>query len=98
MDGRLKDIEREVLNCKKCSLFKERINPVFGEGDSCAKIMLIGEAPGANENMKGRPFCGKAGEVLDELLSKAGIKREDIYITNILNAGLRKIEIPKKRR
>ncbi|MBL7081219.1 MAG: uracil-DNA glycosylase [Candidatus Omnitrophica bacterium] len=74
----------EILNCKRCDLWKQRINPVVGEGDFKAGIMFVGEAPGANEDRTGKPFCGRAGEVLDELLSKAGIRREDIYITNIL--------------
>ena len=80
----MRGIKEEVLKCEECGLCKGRINPVVGEGNLKAKIMFIGEAPGANEDETGRPFCGKAGKILDELLSKAGISREDIYISNIL--------------
>lgn len=81
---KIEEIKREVLNCKQCPLYKTRTNPVVGEGSLEAKIMLVGEAPGANEDATGRPFCGAAGKILDELLSSAGIKREQVYITNIL--------------
>jgi DNA polymerase len=84
MEDTLEKIKCEVLNCKKCPLYKERRHPVIGEGDCKAKIMFVGEAPGFNEDRTGHPFCGKAGGVLDELLSFAGIRREEIYITNIL--------------
>ena len=81
---KLEEIEKEVLRCKKCPLWRTRTKPVVGEGDPKAKIMFIGEAPGASEDASGRPFCGAAGKVLDELLEEAGIKREEVYITNIL--------------
>ena len=83
----LKKIKNEVLDCKKCFLYKERIKnrfyPVVGEGNHRAKIMFVGEAPGLQEAKTGRPFCGAAEKVLDELLESAGIRREDVYITNI---------------
>ena len=77
-------IRDEVLSCKKCPLYKTRIYPVIGQGSHEADIMFVGEAPGANENKTGRPFCGNAGKVFDELLNSAELKREDIYIANIL--------------
>lgn len=84
----LKKIRDEVINCSNCPLYgyrkKNNFYPVIGEGSHWAKIMFIGEAPGFNEAKTGRPFCGAAGRILDELLNSAGIKREDIYITNIL--------------
>jgi len=80
----LEEIKAEVINCKKCDLFKIRTNPVIGEGSVSAKIMFIGEAPGANEDKTGRPFCGAAGKILDELLALIGLKREEIYIGNVL--------------
>ncbi|KPJ73324.1 DNA polymerase [Parcubacteria bacterium DG_74_1] len=84
----LKKIKNDVLNCQKCPLYIERAKskfyPVIGEGSYQASIMFVGEAPGLNEAKTGRPFCGAAGKVLDELLESAGIKREDVYITNIL--------------
>ncbi len=85
---KLRKIKEEVLVCRKCLLYEERIKgkfyPVIGEGNHWAKIMFIGEAPGLNEAKTGKPFCGTAGKILDELLEFVGIKREDVYITNIL--------------
>ncbi len=84
----LRKIRDEVINCKKCSLYRERINggfyPVIGEGNHQAKIMFVGEAPGLQEAKTGRPFCGAAGKILDWLLDSVSIKRENVYITNIL--------------
>jgi len=80
----LKKIKEEVINCKKCPLYKTRTYSVIGEGSHQAKIVFVGEAPGAQEDRTGRPFCGRAGEILDELLESVGIKREDVYIANIL--------------
>ncbi len=83
-DKKLKKIKDKVLNCQKCQLYKTRNYPVIGEGNHQTKIMLVGEAPGANEDRTGRPFCGAAGKILDELLKAANLKREEIYISNIL--------------
>lgn len=84
----LKQIRNEVVNFKESPLYQERIKnnafPVIGEGSHYAKIMFVGEAPGRNEAKTGRPFCGAAGKILDELLASASIKREDVYITNIV--------------
>lgn len=84
MKENLEDVKKEVLNCKKCQLYKNRTNPVFGEGNPKAKIMFVGEAPGFNEDREGRPFCGQAGKILDGLLESVGIKREEVFITNVL--------------
>jgi len=83
-DKKLKKIKEEVVDCQKCPLYKNRIKPVIGEGDHQADIMFIGEAPGAEENKTGRPFCGKAGNILNDLLGKVGIEREEVYIANVL--------------
>lgn len=83
-EEKMKRIEEEVKNCKKCELWKTRNNPVLGDGSLDAKIMFIGEAPGYWEDKKGKPFVGKAGKVLDELLESVGLKREEVYIANIL--------------
>ena len=84
----MRNIKDEVVALKKSPLYKFRIEnknlPVIGEGSHFAKIMFIGEAPGRNEAKTGRPFCGAAGKILDELLESAGIKREDVYVTNIV--------------
>jgi uracil-DNA glycosylase len=84
----MRAIKNEVVALKKSPLYKFRIEnknlPVIGEGSHSAKIMFIGEAPGRNEAKTGKPFCGRAGQILDELLATVGIKREEIYITNIV--------------
>lgn len=74
-----------ISNCKKCNLSKRPIhtNIVLGEGNPRSTIMLVGEAPGQTEALTGRPFVGKAGEALNELLSLSGLNREDLYITNV---------------
>lgn len=80
----LEDIKKEVENCCRCSLCECRTNIVFGEGDSRANVLIIGEAPGKNEDLQGRPFVGAAGKFLDELLEAAELKREEVYIANVL--------------
>jgi DNA polymerase len=84
----LEQIADEVRNLEESPLYKYRIEndylPVIGEGNSNAKIMFIGEAPGAQEASTGRPFVGNAGQVLDELLESVGLEREDVYIANVV--------------
>ncbi len=80
----LDKLKQEILNCKKCGLYKTRTNPVVGEGSQDTDIIFIGEAPGFNEDKQGRPFVGQAGKIFDELLNSISLKRADIYITNIL--------------
>lgn len=80
----LAEIREEVSTCKACSLCEGRINVVFGEGNPHARVMIIGEAPGKNEDLQGKPFVGAAGKFLDELLEVAGLKREDVFIANVL--------------
>ena len=84
----LKQIREEVQNLKESPLYQERVNnqtlPVIGEGSHNAQWMFIGEAPGRNEAKTGRPFCGSAGKILDDLLTSIGVKREAVYITNIV--------------
>lgn len=91
MDNRselLGQIKNEVLIGKHLPLYQERIKnhvfPVIGEGSHYAKIMFIGEAPGKNEAATGRPFCGAAGKVLDQLLESISTPRLDVYVTNIV--------------
>lgn len=84
----LKKIKEDILNLTQSPLYTERIKnkyfPVIGEGNHAAPIMFIGEAPGENEAKTGRPFCGRAGKVLDSLLESVGIERKEVYITNIV--------------
>ncbi len=80
----LKELEEEVKKCKKCPLHKTRNNAVPGEGNYNPLVFFIGEAPGRNEDLQGRPFVGAAGKLLDELLSMIGLTRQDVYITNLV--------------
>ncbi|HZZ99448.1 MAG TPA: uracil-DNA glycosylase [Candidatus Paceibacterota bacterium] len=84
----LRKIKEEVLNLKESPLYQERVKngvfPVIGEGNHQASIMFIGEAPGRNEAKTGRPFCGAAGKLLDQMLASVGIQRSEVYITNIV--------------
>ena len=77
-------IKFTVEKCQKCDLHKSRTNCVFGEGSLDTKILIIGEAPGYNEDIKGKPFVGKAGKILENMLESIGFKKTDVYITNIL--------------
>ena len=84
----LKKIKDEVVALVASPLYVERVKnkyfPVIGEGNHSAEIVFVGEAPGKNEAKTGRPFCGRAGKVLDELLVSVGIERRDVYVTNIV--------------
>ena len=77
-------VEAEIRACHKCDLSRSRRNAVPGEGNLDAVVMFIGEAPGYWEDIKGRPFVGAAGRLLDEMLSKIGLSRGAVYIANIL--------------
>ncbi len=87
-EGKLRVLEamrlEEVQNCRKCELCRGRLNTVFGEGDVDASILFIGEGPGQNEDEQGRPFVGRAGELLDKMIAAMGLKREQVYIANIV--------------
>ncbi len=80
----LDKIAAEVQACRKCRLYKSAKHGVPGEGNPDAEIFFIGEAPGNREDLTGRPFVGPAGKFLDKLLSDIGIKREDVFIGNIV--------------
>jgi uracil-DNA glycosylase family 4 len=80
----LEKIAREVANCEKCGLHFSRKLAVPGDGPADAEVMLIGEGPGFYENEQGKPFVGPAGHFLDELLVKAGLKRERVFIGNVV--------------
>jgi uracil-DNA glycosylase family 4 len=80
----LTQIARQVSVCQKCNLYSTRKLSVPGEGPANAQIMLIGEGPGFYENEQGRPFVGAAGNFLSELLAKAGLVREEVFITNVV--------------
>lgn len=80
----LRQIASEVVVCPLCELARTRTKAVPGEGDPNARVMLIGEGPGWNEDQQGRPFVGAAGKFLGELLAVAGLQREDVFITNVV--------------
>jgi uracil-DNA glycosylase family 4 len=82
--GLIETLADEIKTCRKCGLWRQRKNAVPGEGNLDVAVMLVGEAPGYWEDVKGRPFVGAAGKILDEMLSKAGISRRDVYITNVI--------------
>ncbi len=81
---KVEDIKQRVETCTKCDLCKTRTNAVPGKGDSNARIIFIGEAPGRKEDEKGEPFVGAAGKKLENALAKSGISRQSIYITNVV--------------
>lgn len=78
------ELEKSIIDCQKCKLCTNRKNIVFGQGNKNAKIMFIGEGPGADEDMQGIPFVGKAGKLMDEAFKGIGINRQDVYIANIV--------------
>ncbi len=80
----LEDLKRQALLCTGCRLVEGRTQVVFGEGHPDARLMFVGEGPGADEDRLGRPFVGKAGQLLDRILEAAGIPRESVYITNVV--------------
>src|SRR5215475_845564 len=75
-------LRREAASCTACDLYKRATQTVFGEGSASARMVLVGEQPGNDEDLAGRPFVGPAGRVLDEALAAAGLDRRSLYITN----------------
>ncbi len=94
---KLEKLNKEIKNCKKCPLWKTRKNTVSGEGPVSAKIIICGQAPGSEENKVGRPFVGRAGKFLNQLLKTAGIKREEIYLTSPIKCFPPKNRKPTKK-
>jgi uracil-DNA glycosylase family 4 len=80
----LDDVRRELGDCKRCPLHLTRRNLVFGEGNPSAGLVFIGEAPGGEEDLQGRPFVGRAGQLLTRIIGAMGLERRDVYICNIL--------------
>ena len=80
----LEKIADETSRCRKCDLGSLRTNAVPGEGNSKARIVFVGEGPGADEDAQGRPFVGRAGQLLDKVIEACGLKRSDVFICNIL--------------
>jgi DNA polymerase len=87
--------KEKIDKCTLCPLSSSRINIVVGEGNTSAELMFVGEAPGEEEDKQGRPFVGKAGQLLNRIISAMGLKREDVYITNIIKCRPPKNRDPK---
>ena len=84
MFSTFEELEKSIENCNKCKLCKTRQNIVFGVGNRNANIMFIGEGPGADEDRLGEPFVGKAGKLMNMAFGIVGIKREEVYIANVV--------------
>lgn len=80
----LDELESKIKNCVKCPLGRTRTNFVFGVGNPKSEIVFIGEAPGADEDLQGEPFVGRAGQLLNQLLASVGFRRDEVYICNVL--------------
>ena len=80
----IEELKAKVDACKNCKLSSTRKHTVFGEGNIKAEVMFIGEGPGGDEDLQGRPFVGKAGKLMNNAFDVVGIKREDVYIANIV--------------
>ena len=96
---RQKDLDRlhaEIEACEKCPLHRFRLNAVPGEGSVNARLMLVGEAPGAREDESGRPFVGRSGALLTELLSCIGLSRSEVFITSVLKSRPPKNRTPSR--
>ena len=90
------DIARNIQECQRCALAQTRIRAVPGQGPVPAKVMLIGEAPGKNEDELGRPFSGAAGRVLDHMLAEAGLSRSQVFITSVIKCRPPKNRNPRR--
>ncbi len=88
-------LTQEVATCEKCRLCQTRTNVVLGEGDPHAALMFIGEGPGQQEDLSGRPFVGAAGHLLDKMLAAIGLKREQVYICNIVKCRPPQNRVPE---
>lgn len=94
MSKKLELVKQNVIECTKCDLCKTRTNSVPGKGNFKSDVIIVGEAPGKNEDEKGEPFIGIAGKKLSKALEDAGISREDVYITNIVKCRPPKNRVP----
>jgi len=85
MNKEIDTLKKEILQCTKCELAKTRNHFIFSEGNSNAGILIIGEAPGRDEDLQGRPFVGKSGQLLDKILAACGFTRDEhVFISNIV--------------
>ena len=89
----LEDLKKRINSIKNCELKNSATKIVFSDGNLLSKIMIVGEGPGANEDKEGKPFVGRAGKLLDKMLSAIKLNRKNVYITNVVN-----FRPPKNRR
>ncbi len=90
------ELEKSIENCNRCRLCTNRKNIVFGVGNKEAKVMFIGEGPGADEDIQGIPFVGKAGQLMNKCFEGIGINREDVYIANIVKCRPPSNRVPEQ--
>jgi uracil-DNA glycosylase len=90
--ARLEEVRLPALGCTRCGLSRTRTNVVFGEGNAAAPLVLVGEGPGENEDATGRPFVGRAGKLLDEVLRRNGMTRNHVYICNVVKCRAANLE------
>ncbi len=90
------ELEASIKQCNKCKLCQNRTNIVFGTGNKQAKVMLIGEGPGADEDKEGIPFVGKAGQLMNKALAGLGLNREELYIANIVKCRPPSNRVPEE--
>jgi len=89
-------LHNEARDCRKCGLCASRTQVVFGDGNPRAEILFVGEAPGQNEDLQGRPFVGAAGKLLSDCLGRIGLTREDVYIANVIKCRPPENRNPKR--
>ena len=77
-------LAEEVARCRACTLYRTRTHPVFSDGSPDAQLVFVGEAPGRDEDLQGKPFVGAAGQLLTKMIQAMGLRREDVYICNVL--------------
>lgn len=87
LEARLEELRQSILGCTKCPLYESRTRAVPGEGNPQAEVMFIGQGPGANEDRYGRPFVGRAGDLLNELFRDVVNERSDVWISNVTRCG-----------
>ena len=91
----LRAIQQEIGNCTRCALSAGRNKIVFGDGDPNARLMFVGEGPGADEDAQGLPFVGRAGQLLNNMIAATGLKREQVYIANIVKCRPPQNRVPE---
>lgn len=84
IEEQIEELKAKAMNCQACELCETRTNVVFGEGNAVTPLVIVGEGPGANEDATGRPFVGRAGQLLDQVLRENGITRKHVYICNVV--------------